>query len=168
MSAYRYYRWTITAVRGGGATVAQAQEFYLRNNGSEIAWPGSSVATNPGGSNPGGQEAPKLIDGSTSSKWLDLNGATTVVKFDCQTATEVKGYDWMTGDDANDRDPITWTFAGSNDDSSYTTLDTRNPGDPGVTTSRTTKVGPWDYEAPSGGSSIAAISSGFHVRNINR
>ena len=48
----------------------------MRNNNAVVSWNGSVVATNPGGSNPTGEEPQKAVDNNTATKWLDFNMST--------------------------------------------------------------------------------------------
>mgnify|MGYP005999740095 CR=1 FL=1 len=125
---YRYVRWVITDLKNfSAANSVQVSEFVLRNNDADISMSGSSV-TNPGGNTPASEGPSNLIDGSTSTKWLDFNiknsPFTSTVIFDMGSATIFNGYRWATANDAEDRDPKSWTVSGSNDGTNYTTLHT--------------------------------------------
>jgi hypothetical protein len=156
MTAYRKFRWSVSANRAG-TTELQVAEFYLRDSGSTIAWPSGTTATDTSAApaSPGGEGADKLIDGNTSTKFLNWGSGTTwQVTFDCQANTEAKGYSFVTGNDAPERDPIAWTFEGQVDGgSTWDLLDTQSPGAGGITTARTTVAGVWDYESGGGGGS---------------
>lgn len=73
---------------------------------------------------PSGEEIGKLIDNSTSTKYLTTNGSGWV-QFHAGTAAVVKSYTITSANDVPDRDPKNWTLQGSNNGSSWTTLDTR-------------------------------------------
>jgi hypothetical protein len=125
--SYRYVKWYITDLRNKStANSVQVSEFRLRNLGSNLTM--SGTATNPGGSNPGAETPPKVIDGSTITKWLDFNikssstGFTSTLIIDMGVATIFDGYTWWTANDATERDPKTWQILGSNDNSNYTLL----------------------------------------------
>lgn len=85
------------------------------------------TVTNPGGSNPVGEEPSKLVDGSLSVKALDLNfvsnGFTSFV-FQFGSAKSFNGYRWATANDEEGRDPKSWTIDGSNNGTTWTTLHT--------------------------------------------
>lgn len=137
---YRYVKWEITTIRDGGDTdcytgdvCTQASEFSLMLDGFDLVFDGITV-TNPDGVNPPGSEAGQLIDSDTGTKFLDAAfssggsslGSTSVI-FDAGVGEsfEFNGYDWATGNDMTTRDAISWTVSGSDDDVSYTVLDTQ-------------------------------------------
>lgn len=129
-TGYRYIKWIITDLKNfSGANSVQVGEFYLKNNASNISMT-SFTATNPGGSSPGGENPPKVIDGSTSTKWLDFNikssgtGFTSTLIIDMGTSQIFNSYIWATANDATERDPKSWTLSGSNDGTNYTLLST--------------------------------------------
>ncbi len=129
---YRYYRWEISNVRGGptgsSSSYPQASEFVFRFNSINQSMSGVTV-TNPGGSNPASETPPKLVDGNTGTKFLDLNtlsSRNTIVIFDFGSGNTKRfnGYNWATANDVTSRDPRTWTISGSNDNSNWTVLHT--------------------------------------------
>jgi hypothetical protein len=139
---YRYYRWVITAIRGGGSdSLVQASEFVFQLDNSDIVMSGATV-TNIAGSSPSAEQPPNLIDGNTSTKWLNLSGISGQgVQFDFGSQINVDGYRWATANDAIHRDPISWDIQGSNDEINWTILDTRTSET--ITTSRFTYIGPY-------------------------
>ena len=147
MASFRYYKFHIVATRGPGPELYQQMcDFILRNGGEDIAWPGGTTASNPDGGVSSGQEASKLIDASTATKWIDIsNHSYSVLVFDCGTATDVSGYRYVTGDDADNRDPVSWTFEGSDNGTDWTVLDTQSGAT--ITTSRSTPTQAFDFEA---------------------
>jgi len=127
-SGYRYVKWVITDLKNfSTANSVQVSEFSLRNGGSNLSMSGATV-TNPGGNNPASEGPEKLIDSSTSTKFLDFNikssPFTSTLIFDMGSATVFDGYQWATANDSEERDPKSWTISGSNDNVSYTTLHT--------------------------------------------
>lgn len=127
---YRYLKWVITDTKNfSGANSVQVAEFNIINSGTNISMTSFS-ATNPGGSSPGGEEPPKVIDGNTGTKWLDFNiksGATSYTAtliIDMGTKKVFDSYRWCTANDATERDPKSWQLFGSNNNSTYTLLDT--------------------------------------------
>ena len=50
----------------GTADSVQVAELALYDGGTKLT---NGVATNPGGSSPAGEDASKIIDGSTGTKW---------------------------------------------------------------------------------------------------
>ncbi|MBV7533733.1 glycosyl hydrolase family 18 protein [Chitinophaga sp. sic0106] len=73
---------------------------------------------------PSGEEIGKLTDNSTSTKYLTTNGSGWV-QFHATTAAVVKSYTITSANDVPNRDPKNWTLQGSNNGTSWTTLDTQ-------------------------------------------
>lgn len=148
-TGYRYYRWNITAIRTNPSEsgAVQVAEFNFQLNGSDQAWTGVTVSAR-GENAASGEVANKLIDGSTSTKWLDFSNSgnpITWVMFDFGSGNtkSFTGYKWYTANDEISRDPISWTIHGSNNATSWTTLDTRS--NVSVTNTRNSIVGPFTY-----------------------
>lgn len=78
------------------------------------------------GDNPPNEDKSKLVDGLTTTKWLD-NSATSYIKYDFGAGNPqtIRRYRMTSANDVDGRDPMNWTLQGSNDDSVYTTVDTR-------------------------------------------
>jgi hypothetical protein len=77
---------------------------------------------------PAGEEIAKLIDNSSSTKYLTFH-ASGWVQFQATSAYTVTKYTMTSANDAAERDPLTWTFQGSNDGSTWATLDSRSGED---------------------------------------
>lgn len=65
------------------------------------------------------------FDGSASSYWTFASTAPAWVKIQLATAAVVTNYTMLRRDDLPNRNPTAWTLEGSNDNSTWTTLDTR-------------------------------------------
>ena len=148
-TAYRYYMWNIESIRtnpsAGGAV--QVAEFNFITSGVTESWAGVSV-TARGENAASSEDISKLIDGFTSTKWLDFSNSGTPitwVKFDfgAGNAKAFNGYKWYTANDEDSRDPVSWTLQGSNDGTNWTTLDSRT--NYSVTNNRISQVGPFTY-----------------------
>jgi hypothetical protein len=92
---------------------------------------GSPDITNNGGTvsaqyndSPSGEDITKLIDNSTSTKYLTSHSAAWM-RFQANSAAVVKSYTLTSANDVPNRDPRNWTLQGSNNGTSWTTLDTR-------------------------------------------
>ena len=148
--SYRYVKWEITKKNGSESCNAksciQVSEFVLLLDNLNVSWPLGTNSTNPGGSNPAGEEHNRSIDTNLNTKWLDSNfnsTSTTAIygksnlTIDTGTGNTVtfNGYKWATGNDATQRDPISWNIYGSNDNITYTLLDNRS--DETITSLRT-------------------------------
>jgi hypothetical protein len=92
---------------------------------------GSSDITNNGGTisaqytdSPTGEDIAKLIDNNTGTKYLTSHSSGWV-QFRANSAAVVKSYTITSANDVPSRDPRNWTLQGSNNGTSWTTLDTR-------------------------------------------
>ena len=137
---YRYIKFAITKRRGGGSGYIQLSEIeFLDSNGSKYAWPAGTSASssvNPTSSN---ENAARLIDGSTSTKFCGYTsgGVTFVIDLGESNTIDIRKYNrwrWYTANDYQDRDPVSFSLSFSNDGSMYTQLDSVSDGS--ITTSR--------------------------------
>lgn len=118
---FTYYRWTPTGLRDNvPSNSVQLSEFRFYRAGTAASWTGAGV-TNPGGNNPAGEPPAMLIDGLTTTKWLDFNKQGLVFAF--PAATTIDSYRFATANDAIERDPVSWTLEGSDDQSNWTLID---------------------------------------------
>ena len=129
--AYLYYRWQITAIRGGPGSdgLLQAAEFVFRlDSVDQTATTGSATVSNPGGTSPVGEEPDKLIDNNLNTKWLDFNfttnGNLSNFVFQFASPQAFNGYRWATANDSPPRDPRSWTVSGSDNGVDWTVLHT--------------------------------------------
>ncbi|MFD0895461.1 glycoside hydrolase N-terminal domain-containing protein [Luteolibacter ambystomatis] len=73
-----------------------------------------------------GQTVDKSYDGSTNTKWCIIHNSKTIIwQIVFPTSATLTGYSITSADDVPARDPRTWTFQGSNDGTTWTTLDSR-------------------------------------------
>jgi hypothetical protein len=143
---FRYYRFYVTKVRTPGVDpsypngITQISEFIVLLGGTRIDYTGAT-ATNPGGSNPVGEEPSKGIDNDQSTKWLDFNfntNAYAILSVDFGSVRQADSFQFRTANDSNGRDPIRWLVQGSNDAAIWTTVHNQNSSDASITTSRFT------------------------------
>jgi hypothetical protein len=131
---YRYLRWAITQTKGAdnvGFGAIQACELVLLYNGATVSWGPSASATNPDGDNVPFEVASKLIDYNINTKWCDNTYGTTsfgtsTIYIDNVSPIFFNSYYYVTGDDVPNRDPVTWTLSGSNDNSTWTIINTQS------------------------------------------
>ena len=71
-----------------------------------------------------GEGAPKAADGDPSSKWL-VQANNGWLRFELQTPRVIKSYTMVTANDSPARNPRNWTIQGSQDGSTWDTLDTQ-------------------------------------------
>ena len=80
------------------------------------------------GENPPNEVAQNLTDGAPTTKWLVFS-PTATVDYTLAAPTTVVRYALTSGDDAPGRDPRDWRVQGSDDGSTWTTVDTRSGQD---------------------------------------
>lgn len=122
-ATHAYFRFSIDRRRGGGSDpreMVQLSEFVLLRDGQAITMSEATVS-NPGGSNPSGEEPFRSVDGDTETKWLDFNGEPLVFSF--PEPVTVDAYQFVTANDFPDRDPARWTLEGSDDGEIWVVLD---------------------------------------------
>jgi hypothetical protein len=123
----RYLRWSISSVRTAG-NILQAAEFNIGVGSADVSIIGSTV-TNPGGTNPPSEPPSNLVDGSTSTKWVNTTTLDSVnpcvVIFDFGSAKTYNSYRYCTANDLSGRDPTSWTVSSSDDGVNWTVIDTR-------------------------------------------
>ncbi|WP_019912456.1 discoidin domain-containing protein [Paenibacillus sp. HW567] len=77
-------------------------------------------------SSPSGEEKEKAFDANPSTKWLiTTNSGWIQYKFATGVTQSVTSYSITSANDVPGRDPKSWTLQGSNNGTSWTTLDTR-------------------------------------------
>ena len=132
--AYRYLRWVMTKTKGVdniGFGAIQASELVLLYNGVTVSWGPSASATNPDGANVPSETASKLIDYNTNTKWCDNTFGTTsfgtsTIYIDNVDPIFFNSYYYVTGNYETYRDPVSWTLAVSNDNSTWTIINTQS------------------------------------------
>jgi len=87
----------------------------LATNGTATANPDSSGA---------GQHPAQAFDGNTATKWC--NGGLAYLQYQLAAAKTVNQYQIISANDVPQRDPAAWQFQGSNDGSTWATLDTQS------------------------------------------
>lgn len=127
--AWRYWRFTPTARRGGGSTTTQFSELHMTCAGRRTVSTGQS---GPAGT--GAEGVDQADDWAVLSKLVGGTPADCAVTLDLGSSLACDGYEWFTANDATDRDPVSWTLEGSDDNSTWTTVDTQTSVT--ITTSR--------------------------------
>jgi len=142
---YRYLRWAMTQTKDADIVnrAIQACDLVLLYNGATVSWGPSASATNPDGEGVSSQTASKLLDYSIDTKWCDSGFGTTsfgtsTIYIDNVNPIVFNSYYYVTGDDMEMRDPVSWTLAVSNDNSSWSIIDTQTSV--GITSSRQTNT----------------------------
>jgi gliding motility-associated-like protein len=129
VTAYKYAKVVFSNTKTfNAANSIQVAEWKWFNGANEVSRTGVTV-TNPGGSNPGGEEPQNIYDGSTYSKWLDFNiksgnnTASLIFTFP-GTGPTLTGYSFVTANDSEERDPRSWIVYMSNDNVNWTQVHT--------------------------------------------
>lgn len=128
---FQQYRFTPTSNQAAGATPHtqnQISEFVFYRQGQAINM--SAATVSGGGAPPANEGVDKLVDGRVDTKWFNNNYAPIVFNFGAPTP--VDSYNFATANDSLDRTPDRWTIEGSNDGTTWVTVDNRtladNPG----------------------------------------
>ena len=137
---FRYYRFKVTAIRSiTPDSNTQISEFVLLLGGTRIDYTGAT-ATNPGGTNPVGEEPSKAIDNDTATKWLDRNivgNGYAILLVDFGSTRQTDSFLFYTANDFDNRDPVQWVVEGSDDNATWKALHTQSTNAT-ITTSRFT------------------------------
>ena len=115
--------WTSTAERSHNVTGSVSS----RLPGSVME---DVVAVTASGENPPSETKERAVDGSSSSKWLTRSPAGWL-QVQLSAPAAVVHYSLTAANDSPERDPRDWTLQGSNDGTTWTTLDTRTGQDLG-------------------------------------
>jgi hypothetical protein len=131
---YRYLRWVMTQTKGVdeiSTGAIQASDLVLLYNGATVSWGPSASATNPDGESVPSETADKLLDYDIYTKWCDYgfgntSFGTSSIYIDNVDPIFFNSYYYVTGGDAAYRDPVSWTLAVSNDNSTWTIINTQS------------------------------------------
>ncbi|MBN1409230.1 MAG: family 78 glycoside hydrolase catalytic domain [Spirochaetales bacterium] len=116
------HTFTATSTQAATATPAPTQGSF-----ADITNLGGTVSAQYTDS-PSGEDIAKLIDNSSSTKYLTFH-ASGWVQFQANASCVVTGYTITSANDYAERDPLAWTFQGSTNGSTWTTLDSRSGED---------------------------------------
>src|SRR4051795_6169316 len=109
-------------------TYTNTSEESVGVSGTKPGLPGSVMdkvaAGTANGENPPNEIAKNLKDGDVNTKWLTFT-STGWAPYQLSAPTVVRRYQLASANDAPGRDPQDWQFQGSNDGSTWTTLDTQ-------------------------------------------
>ena len=123
--SHQYFRFTPTKLRNNNAANSvQLAEFEIFHQDQPLK---VVTATNPGGSNPSAERPSDAIDGDLGTKWLDFEKGSLVLDFGRRVTAD--GYRWATANDALERDPVQWTLEGSDNNATWTLIDSRTGSD---------------------------------------
>lgn len=132
-TAYRYYRLNISS-NNGDATYTQVADLFLYSTATIVSpvdlavhnmTTDSSHSPYVASASTNSANAFKAFDGSDAVEWLGTGGGTDILELDLGSASYTAGYTIAGSLSALNRSPKAWTFQGSNDNSAWTTLDTK-------------------------------------------
>ena len=165
-AAYQYYEFSVTGAQGGSIMQMSELAFYSSgdnpSNGTRVI-PSGGISANNGtwnsGEGPTNLDNNTLILGTYSGKYCDLYtptpSAPQYVTFNFGSPISLSGYDWATADDSvPGRNPNNWTVLGSNNGTTWTTLDTETNAGQNPSTATYTYAGGWSLSLPSGNGSL--------------
>jgi hypothetical protein len=117
-TAFLYYQFEPTELRGGGHVIEIA-ELMLLNNGQKVDMSGATASTPSSFVHWQGFPLSHLIDGNVNSVWVDDWLEPITVRLPQPTSAD--GFGFITGT-VPERDPAKWKFRGSADGVRWTTL----------------------------------------------
>jgi hypothetical protein len=142
---YRYLRWVMTQTRGAdfAAGAIQVAGLVLLYQGATVSWGPSASASNPDGTTFPNERPIKILDYDIYTKWCNTSFGTTSfgtssIYIDNVNPLRFDSYYYVTANDEEIRDPVSWTLAVSNDNSTWTILNTQS--NVGITYSRQTNT----------------------------
>jgi autotransporter-associated beta strand protein len=146
---HRYYKFVITSVHDGG-DVFQASEIAFYSSGTRV-FPTATTGDEDGGYF--GGEGPTMSSDNLTTTKTTVVRITTGTKipryiiFDFGSAKAITSYNWATANDYTPhRNPSHWQLLGSNDKSTWVTLDTQtNAG--GTPTTYYTYAAGWSLQS---------------------
>lgn len=122
--------FTDTGVVNGTAyyyVVSAVNSLGESGNSSQVSAIPTAVVISASSENPPNETAAKAFDGLTSTKWFNANEGSTgwLAYYFGGPAKIVIRYDITSANDVPGRDPKNWQFQGSQDGTTWATLDTR-------------------------------------------
>ena len=133
IQSYQYLRWIMTKTKGTDTSFAaiQVADLVLLYQGATVSWGPSASVTNPDGTTFPSETPINILDYNSGTKWCNTIFGTTSfgtasIFIDNVNPLIFDSYYYVTGNDDPVRDPVTWTLSGSNDNSTWTILNTQS------------------------------------------
>ena len=125
LAANTVYYWRINEKNAAGTTTGTLWTFTTgaAGTGTDITNLSGTISAQYSDS-PAGEDITKLIDNTTSTKYLTSHSAAWV-RFQATTGAVVVKYTITSANDVPARDPKNWTLQGSNNGTTWTTLNTQ-------------------------------------------
>ena len=156
---YRYYKFTVSANYGNDGYNQVGELHYYYNGVWTAATAGFNTGSGSGEQYWGNANDNKGTSGSFSK--YGVGGVPYYVTYDFGSPTVFNSYNWSTGNDSTpSRNPKRWIVAGSNDNSTWITLDDRSGSDQAGPTSTYTWSGTTgSYAAVTNGANDGATNA---------
>lgn len=138
VTGFRYIRLDILKKRASDSYIQLSDVRFKTSAGVFFTWPSSTICTSTTSPTGSGENASKLIDGNTSTKFCTFAN-TTSITFDMGSnkyvdISEYTQWCWYTANDGPNRDPVSFTLYGSQDGTNWVELD--SAVDASITTTR--------------------------------
>lgn len=124
MSAYRYFKISITTVKGPGNNQIQFADWNVYYNNNRIDY-SRATATWVGGALFGDGAVSNGIDNNPSTKF-GANSNSGIYTIDFGSPQNMNSYNYTTANDSTVRDPISWIIYVSNDNITFNTIDVQS------------------------------------------
>jgi hypothetical protein len=96
--------------------------------GQDITNLGGTISAQYQTGSPSGEEYTKLIDNNVNTKYLTFH-ASGWIQYQAPSSYVATSYSITSANDFPERDPLSWTLQGSNDGTTWTTIDSRSNED---------------------------------------
>jgi hypothetical protein len=121
------YYYVVTATNSAGTSANSPEDSVTPIRPMvNVAFAGTASSGTTG--SPSNETPDQAFNGNSGSKWFTPTAPTDWLRYDfgAGNAQTIKRYTLISANDMPDRDPKSWTFQGSNDGSTWTTLDTQS------------------------------------------
>lgn len=122
------YYYVVNAIAGGAEGAASAEVTVMPAATSALISRATGGVATASTDNPPNETATKAFDGTSSTKWYNTGTAPPgwlAYQFADGAAWRVTRYQITSANDVSQRDPMSWQFQGSEDGTTWTTLDTQ-------------------------------------------
>ena len=133
ITTFSYLMMRITGRRGSGNYTQLSEVEFVDSDNNKYNWSGTTIAHNVRDT---GEVPSNLIDGNLNSKCCMIATPSTEspieITFTLGTLIDLSIYNvwkWYTGNDATERDPTSFELLGSNDGTTWTSLDSAENAD---------------------------------------
>merc|ERR1719313_2503708 len=120
----------------------QLAEISIANNGVKLDMAERVLVTHAfkEGNSPPDEGIQKIIDGSSSTKWLDFNKGSGGLLFSFPNPVAATQFSMTTANDEPGRDPVSWKLEASEDGDNFTLVHEMSNGDQDMPMERQTET----------------------------